>query len=315
MIKRLIFFFLLIFAELTYAQPIAINNYQEVFYPGLNKGKIVIAIRYFYRNKQPYFLIVNPYSFQTQLISAVKFSPRKDKSYQAISKKVLDSTPYIQALNSYTNMPNQTNNSGIIHAEYPAHAVFLTIDMCPSYKPMEYKFFHALVDRSQSQRAPLPIAISITGLWILGHPTAFHWLMTQAQENHLAITWINHSFSHVYYYDQPDENNFLLMPETNARHEILGTEKLLLENNQLPSVFFRFPGLISNHAWMQRLKRFGLIPVGSDAWLAKNQKIQAGSIILVHGNSNEHQGIRLMMQTLDQQPSLQFLPISELFAK
>jgi hypothetical protein len=41
-----------------------------------------------------------------------------------------------------------------------------------------------------------------------------------------------------------------------------------------------------------KITAYGLIPVGSDAWLAKNQKPQNGSIVLVHANGNEPYGIK-----------------------
>lgn len=134
------------------------------------------------------------------------------------------------------------------------------------------------------------------------------------EENKLQITWINHSFTHVYYADLPIKQNFLLAPYTNIAHEILDTEKLLLEHNQLPSVFFRFPGLISNEKLILELRHYGLIPIGSDAWLAKNQKPKAGSIILVHGNGNEPEGISKVMIFLDN-PRHEWLPLNLAFPK
>ena len=110
----------------------------------------------------------------------------------------------------------------------------------------------------------------------------------------LAITWVNHTFSHIYYSDLPESKNFLLTEMVNLDTEIMLTEQYLLEENQTPSVFFRFPGLISNPGLLKRLKRYGLIHVGADAWLAKDEVIKPGSIVLVHGNGNEHAGILLL---------------------
>jgi hypothetical protein len=59
-----------------------------------------------------------------------------------------------------------------------------------------------------------------------------------------------------------------------------------------PSVFFRFPGLVSDNSEFMRVLAYGLIPVGSDAWLAKKQKPGPGSIVLIHGNGNEPLGIK-----------------------
>jgi hypothetical protein len=65
----------------------------------------------------------------------------------------------------------------------------------------------------------------------------------------------------------------------------------MIDNGLLPSAFFRFPGLVSDPKLVRRVISYGLIPVGSDAWLAKNQAPSPGSIVLVHGNGNEPIGI------------------------
>ena len=65
----------------------------------------------------------------------------------------------------------------------------------------------------------------------------------------------------------------------------------MIDNGLCPSVFFRFPGLVSDQELVRRVIGYGLITVGSDAWLAKNQAASQGSIVLVHGNGNEPIGI------------------------
>ncbi len=117
------------------------------------------------------------------------------------------------------------------------------------------------------------------------------------------------SFSHPYKPDEPSETNFLLSPDINIDDEIFLTEKLLIEAGQIPSIFFRFPGLISDENLINKLNEYGLIPVGSDAWLAKGEIPKNGSIILIHGNSNEHIGIVMMMNILDEE-KVKLLPIN-----
>lgn len=77
--------------------------------------------------------------------------------------------------------------------------------------------------------------------------------------------------------------------------EILEVEKMLILNGELPSILFRFPGLISNKNLIENLvKKYSLIPLGTNNWLAKEEKsIESGDIILVHGNLNEHKGIEI----------------------
>ncbi|MBN1984057.1 MAG: hypothetical protein JW795_21185 [Chitinivibrionales bacterium] len=45
----------------------------------------------------------------------------------------------------------------------------------------------------------------------------------------------------------------------------------MVENDLLPSVFFIFPGLVSDRTIVAQIVSFGLIPIGSDAWLGKGQ--------------------------------------------
>ena len=89
----------------------------------------------------------------------------------------------------------------------------------------------------------------------------------------------------------PLKENFLLEPGTDINFEVLGTEQAMLNNGLLPSVFFRFPGLVSDQQLIYKITAFGLIPIGSDAWLAKGQQARPGSIVLIHGNGNEPTGV------------------------
>ncbi len=145
---------------------------------------------------------------------------------------------------------------------------------------------------------------------MLSHVQEFTWLLRIQKENKLSITWINHSFSHLYFKDLPLNENFLLFSKTNLENEILTTELLLLKRKQLPSIFVRFPGLIANKSLMKTIQSYGLIPLGTNAWLAKDKRPKGGSIILVHGNSNEHAGVEKVMGYLKDTRTI-WLPIKE----
>ncbi|MEN9405831.1 MAG: hypothetical protein RLZ12_115 [Bacillota bacterium] len=282
--------------------PVKISNYQRVFIPCYDsQNRLRIALRTYALQGVYHYLVVNPYNFKTVALPVTNFKPRKKVTGPApgyCAQKELFRTPYMQALTKYTAGPYVMENYGLTASKRPQTGFFLTTDMCPSTKPFESEYFKTLVNLAERTKQPVPIGIAITGLWIIGHPTEFAWLMKQSADQKLQITWMNHSFSHVYYTDMPYEKNFLLAKQTNIQHEILATEKILLEHGQLPSVFFRFPGLISSEKLVKIIKEYGLIPVGSKAWLAKGQKPTVGSIILVHGNSNEPQGIKKVMPLL-----------------
>jgi len=284
-------------------RPESISNYQAIFIPYYDaRGELSIAIRKFNRDYGLYYLSVNPFTFATQIVQARKVD---------LSRPLLDritNTPYQRALLVYTGEPYSLQNGGITHAKADVDGVFLTIDMCPSRKPFERNFFNALIKLVKLRHNPVPIAISITGLWLQKHVTEFNWLLEQQAKQRLTITWINHSFSHPYDSAKPLQQNFLLTSNISLRHEILDVEQLLLEHGQIPSVFFRFPGLVADKNLMLFLRELGLIPLGADAWLAKGQKPKPGSIILIHGNGNEPRGIKLLLPQL---PRLKLLSLTE----
>jgi len=106
-----------------------------------------------------------------------------------------------------------------------------------------------------------------------------------------SITWINHSANHKLNEDKKGRLMFLTSSDTNIDSEILEVESELLHRSQMPSIFFRFPGLVYDKSLLENLKRMSLIAIDSDTWINKGQNIHDGSIVLLHGNGNEHIGI------------------------
>ncbi len=299
---------LLIISVTCFATPSIISNYQPIFVPCQNQNQLYIAIRSYNIESNSYFLLVDPNTLATKTIASSACS----QTDVSMDSQAIQNTPYLKALNRFSAPPYKLTNYGITHAEHPVNGIFLTGDLCPSLKPFEEKFFQTLVDEANKNNKPTPIALAVTGIWIINHPMEFKWLVEQEKANKLQIIWINHSYHHVYHANLPAEKNFLLIPNTDFTHEVLNTEKLLLEEGETPSVFFRFPGLVSDKQLIQQLRQFGLIPIGSDAWLAKGQKATSGSIVLVHGNSNEPAGIKLIMPILEKS-EFNLLPLNQLF--
>lgn len=295
------------------ADTLPIRDYHATFIPGYDtEGQLQIVIRMYYLGETPYFLSVDPLTLQTKIAPAADLKTRnlRSKTTSGYTMASLQETPYLSALTRYSSAPYLLQNDGLTHSAHPTKGIFLTVDMCPSSKPFEIEFFKTLVSRAEKTQHPIPIALSMSGMWMLTHAKELDWLIDQTKKNTLLITWMNHSFSHVYYRDLPLQKNFMLNRPGDFTNEVLETEKILLQKQQLPSVFFRYPGLVSNEALSLTLRELGLIPVGSDAWLAKGEKAKAGSIILVHGNSNEHPGIEKIMPLL-QSADVNLLPLTE----
>ncbi len=117
---------------------------------------------------------------------------------------------------------------------------------------MDRDFFENLIQQFPN---PVPIGIAISGLWIRHHRDELNWLQTQGKQGHLTIAWVNHSLTHPYDLHRAISSNFLLENGVHLETEVLGNEILMIESGLIPSVFFRFPGLVSSQ---QLIGRFAL---------------------------------------------------------
>lgn len=281
-----------------------IKNYRRTFYTArTEEGQPRIVVRSWQQGGQSKTLSVDANTFATFIDDATHIKPDAHKPWGI--------TPYEKALAHYTKAPYKAHNYGLAHIPEQTTSGILTIDMCPSSKPFAKDLFEA-VAMLDGYEAP-PVGISMTGLWAKQHPKEFAWLIKQQDEHKLNITWINHTFHHNFIMNSKAKR-WLLPSQHTEMEEIFLLEKMLIQKGQVPSVFFRFPALASNAELIETLHYAGLIPLGSDAWLAKGQKVTPGSIILVHGNGNEPAGIHLLWQILSQKPSLKLLPLPEAVA-
>lgn len=133
------------------------------------------------------------------------------------------------------------------------------------------------------------------------HPTDLDWILNLIKKNKISVEWINHSYHHRYNKELPLSRNFLLEKGTNIDKEILYTEIKMIKMGLVPPVFFRFPGLISDDDIFKEAISYRLIPIGTDAWLAKSETPTPGSIVLVHGNGNEPLGIKKLFELLQKE--------------
>ena len=284
-----------------------IADYQSLSTPCYYEDKLHIAIRSYSHNAIGYFLLVEPNTLRTICVRKGDIRHRKPVLGQNengyYTKEAIATTPYGFMLERLKNTTHPITNDGITHSmrQHEPNQIFLTIDLCPSNKPFEKFFFERLAALTK----PLPIVIFITEFWRTLHAEEFQWLIEQQRQGTLQITWGNHSATHLYYHDLCDaaglERNFLLDSGTNLDFELFEIEKSLIAHGQTPSVFFRAPGLVTDEKLMHQLNRVGLITIGADAWLAKGELPCSGSIVLVHGNSNEPAGIALAMSLLDKE--------------
>ncbi len=254
-----------------------------------------LAIRSFSADGEKYLLLVNPQTLDTKVDLANNYTTNSLKWGNVLA--IFNNTAYVKALEAAAARDIQLQNAGIDHAFPNEKGITLTIDLCPSHKALDRIIFQSVFDEFKKIEQPAPLAISVSGKWMLKHEDDLTWLKSLVAQKELSITWVNHSYNHEVN-KLPLAENFLLAAGTNFDVEVLENEKLMLKNGLTPSVFFRFPGLVSDKSVVDKIEAYGLIPIGSDAWLAKGQQPNAGSIVLIHGNGNEEIGVKDFIQLL-----------------
>ncbi len=254
-------------------------------------GRKAVAIREMTLSGQRVALLADPEALTTRLERAACWTCRDE------SEGDLNATRMGRAIRESAQAPGLIHrgflqNAGLTHGG--GQGDFVTGDLCPSKRPLDRAFF----TRLEAASPHASVALSISGLWLIHHFDDFRWLVDQRRSGALDILWTDHTFHHPYHRKLPVDANFLLAKGVDPQEEILDTERLLIANGETPSLFFRFPGLVSSDPLMQAVGQFHLITLGADAWLALGQKPGHGSIVLVHPNGNEPKGLALFSADL-----------------
>jgi len=171
----------------------------------------------------------------------------------------------------------------------------VTVDFCWSMRRFENPLFESLRHRKPGSQETVRPVFFISGRWLAQHPEEMHNLIVLGQEPGMAVTWGLHSWIH------PKDGGFMndLSPEE-VRKDTLRLEEALLRWGIVPTVFYRFPGLVHDEERLRTILEMGLFSIDCESWLAMRvnneegpfaQPVQDGSIILVHGNGNEPKGI------------------------
>jgi len=273
-----------------------IENYKVEYGVATHAPRELMILRSFDNYGKHYLLMVDPHTLETRIDESNFYQIRPMTLLQA--RTFFFNTPYEKALYKADKQSVNIQDAGIEQGMPEETGISLTADLCPSHRPLARDIFTSIIAEFKKVEQPVPVALSITGVWMRQHQQDLEWLKKLQASHEIYITWINHSFNHRVSLKEPLKENFLLEPGTDINYEVLETEKAMLKNGLLPSVFFRFPGLVSDRQLVYKITDFGLIPIGTDAWLAKGQQPQAGSIVLIHGNGNEPVGVRDFIKLL-----------------
>ncbi len=269
--------------------PARIDDYRPVFEECRGAGGAArLAIRRMEIDGRGMLLTVDPATLATRL------EPDQDLSCAETDDARQKDTRYGRAIRSSAagGPTDVIVNGGLTRGANGGS--FITGDLCPSRRPLDRGFLETL----ETVERPAPIALAISGLWLVRHKADFAWLRDQERAGALSIIWVDHSYHHPYVRGRAFADNFLLTAGVDMGAEILETERLLIASGETPSAFFRFPGLISNPALMQVVADHHLIVLGADAWLARSPRARPGAIILVHPNGNEPGGLEIFSTLL-----------------
>jgi len=256
-----------------------------------------IALRRFRMNGSEHYLAVDPETLRTEVVPVGKYLVLKKRLNDILGRR--KGFAYSKAIRFAGRNSWRLQNAGITRMPGGGSEVYCTADLCPSMLPLDRVMFNKLVRDCGAFRRPVPVALAVSGLWLEKHAADMKWIAGLVERNDLAVTWINHTYHHRHKKRAPLWKNFLLEAGTNLEEEVMRTEIAMVEAGLVPSVFFRFPGLVSNKALFSVVAGYGLITIGSDAWLGKKQWPVGGSIILVHANGQEPVGIRRFLWIID----------------
>jgi len=231
-------------------------------------------------------------------VDAATLETRLDNSRQSYLEKCSISE-YSQLLDKSISKPFPMQNDGITSNE---NGIVITTDLCPSSKKGFEKQLY--LDLMKKFKKPVPVTLFVTGRWIDKHLASFKQFQKWQDDGNMSVTWGNHTYTHPYHPSKPLSENFALSKDYNLTKDTLMLEQKLLSEGVIPSIFFRFPGLVSDKKSMIDIGNLGLVTIGSNTWLAKNQKIKKNSIILLHGNKNEHKGVVMFEKLLDANSSM-----------
>ncbi len=256
----------------------------------------LVVLRTFFQGRARRCLVIDPATLVTGLLDADGLTI-EPAAREAVEKR-FGTTPYFRALRDAAAGAAAVQNAGLSHLLASPPGVALTVDLCPSRNPMDRRLFTEVVRELGLEQRPVPVAVAVTGVWMEEHPADLDFLKAIERSGEVSVTWINHSYHHRWDKALPLKDNFLLEKGTDVAAEVLRTEAAMIERGLVPSAFFRFPGLVSDRELLLTVESFGLVPVGSDAWLGKNEWPREGSIVLVHANGNEPYGVARFLKLL-----------------
>jgi peptidoglycan/xylan/chitin deacetylase (PgdA/CDA1 family) len=177
--------------------------------------------------------------------------------------------------------------------------------------------FFRFVPRVPKHNGDAWLTLFVTGRWLEQHPEEMERLIDLSREPGVGVTWGLHSWVH------PKQRPFMndYSPQE-VRDDNLRVEAELLRWGIVPSIFYRFPGLVHDEARLRAILDLDLISVDCDSWVASMARGRPphhlqpgdGSILLIHGNGNEPVGIPRLYEWMIENPGWKWGPLNDFIA-
>ena len=231
--------------------------------------KHILLFREFERNDERLFLAADLDSLETMILRPEDISYFEDYSKEAENSRLYK----------------------LIHTKNPVRnfsgtGYTLMIELTEKIGK-KYKFERDLFLFLAAQKQASHINVIVSNRWILEDKANFRRIDSLIEQKKLNVVWIIKALD----YDK-------------LENEILNTERLLLEQGQLPSIFFKIDGGW-NESVAKKLQSFSLIPLDANSVLSKGGKIKKGSMVLVKGDGTESKYVKMIMDESKKKKSLQ----------
>lgn len=227
-----------------------------------------VVFREFEQNGESLFLAADLNTLETSILRQEDMMFFENYEEEAASSK------FMSLLNANTPISNAPKNGFILFVELVKRT---------KKDKFERDFFLSLASRENVT----PIGIVFSSRWLIEDKANFNKIHSFVEQKKITVTWIHKVLNYA-----------------NLESEVLNNERLLLESNILPSIFFKIDGDFTEDV-KTKLKALSLISVKPSEVIAKGGKLASGKIVVIQGNGSEHKHIKTILNEIEKKKGLQ----------
>src|ERR1700750_2915409 len=150
-----------------------ITNYKVFYGWARHYPQDWMITRQFTNDGKTYYLLVNPHTLETKIDEPDFYQVKAMTIDEA--RTFFKATPYIKALQKAEKQSVNTQDAGIESGMPKETGISLTADLCPSHKPLDKVIFTDIIEQFKKVEHPVPVALSVTGIWMKQHPQDLAW--------------------------------------------------------------------------------------------------------------------------------------------